>query len=309
MKMTVGKRILMFFHWLLSLLIVAAFAVYLIAPDFILNYYNRLVDAIGFNKVKIIGIALLAIYAVIAIAHLVNIFKRTKRQDRGFITVDSSDSGKVRIAIAAIEQMVRQSVGNIDGITEMKIGIENLDDAIGINVNATIVNGSHVPTITMNMQRAIRQFVETNCGVAVRAVSITINAVTAQPEPKLRRRRGKGQDALPTAAPVAVEPEPSYARHEPVSEPEPQPAPEPQTMPEPVFEPSYTPEPEPVSDQEPEFVEVPTPVFEAPASEPREDAAEEYDFEKPYESQFAKDLADLKAREAEEAGEYGADAE
>ena len=302
MKLTVGKRILMFFHWLLSLLIVAAFAVYLIVPDFILNYYNKLVNAIGFNKVKIIGIVLLAIYAVIAIAHLVNIFKRAKRQDRGFITVDSSDSGKVRIAIAAIEQMVRQSVGSIDGITEMKIGIENLDDAIGINVNATIVNGSHVPTITMNMQRAIRQFVETNCGVAVRAVSITINAVRAQPEPKLRRRRGKGQEALPTAAPVAAEPERNYARPEPVREPEP----EPETEAEPVIESAYAPEPEPVSEPEPEYVEVPTPVFEAPASEPKEDPAEAYDFDKPYESQFAKDLAELKAREA---GESGADAE
>ena len=196
MKLTAGKRILMFFHWLLSLLLVAAFAVYLIAPDFVLKYYNAVVDAIGLNNVKVIGIALLAIYVLLAVAQVILIFKRRKRSDRGFITVDSSDSGKVRIAIAAIEQMVRQSVGNIDGITEMKIGIENLDDAIGINVNATIVNGSHVPTITMNMQRAIRQFVETNCGVAVRTVSISINAVTNQPEARGRRRRGKRRRKL-----------------------------------------------------------------------------------------------------------------
>ena len=125
MKLSVGKRILMFIHWLVSLLIVAAFAIYLIVPDFIMKYYNMVEAAIGIRYVRIIGIALLVIYAVLAIVQVYLIFKRKKRSERGFITMDSSDSGKVRIAISAIEQMVRQSVTNIDGITDMKISIDN----------------------------------------------------------------------------------------------------------------------------------------------------------------------------------------
>ena len=193
--------------------------------------------------------------------------------------------------------MVRQSVGSIDGITEMKIGIENQDDAIGINVNAAIVNGSHVPTITMNMQRAIRQFVETNCGVAVRTVAISINSVTNQPEAGRRRRRGKGQEAIPATAASGIEParEPEYDYDAAVADPEPAPEPVAEPAYEPVRQPEYEPEPEPVS----------APSFEAPAGAPEP----EYDFDKPYESQFAKDLADLKARDAEEAEAAGEDAE
>ena len=286
MKLSVGKRILMFFHWLLSLLIVAAFAVYLIAPDFVLKYYNAVVDAIGLNNVKVIGIALLAIYVLLAVAQAVLIFKRKKRSDRGFITVDSSDSGKVRIAITAIEQMVRQSVGSIDGLSDMRISIENLEDAIGIGLTAAIVNGSHVPTITMNMQRAIRQFVETNCGGAVRRVSISINSVTNQPESARRRRRGKGQEAVPAAQPYAAPVAPEEPEIEPYREPEPQPV--------------YDDEPAPVVEAEP----VPEPT---PAEEP----APAFDLDKPYESEFAKDLAELKAREAAEAegGDIDEDAE
>ena len=285
MKLSLGKRVLMFFHWLFSLLIVAAFAVYLIVPDFLMTYYNRLVDAIGYSNVKIIGIALLAIYVLLAVAQACLVFKRAKKGERGFITVDSSDSGKVRIAISAIEQMVRQSVGSIDGITEMKIGIENQDDAIGIIVNASIVNGSHVPTITMNMQRAIRQFVETNCGVAVRSVAISINSVTAQAESGRKRRLGKGKET-----PAPVTPPASRFNYEPEPEPEPEPAPAPVYVPERQTEP----EPEPVS----------APTFEAPKAEPDAEPATEYDIDAPYESQFARDLAELKAREAEE-GPYG----
>ena len=298
MKLSVGKRILMFFHWLLSLLIVAAFALYLIVPEFITRYYNMLIVAIGYNYVKIIGIALLAIYVILAVVQVCLIFKRGKRAERGFITVDSSDSGRVRIAISAIEQMVRQSVGNIDGITDMKISIENLDDAVGIGVIASIVNGRHVPTITMNMQRAIRQFVETNCGVAVRSVSINISAVTNE-QSATRRRRGKGQEQ---AAPI-VRPTDAYNFPE-APKPEAEPEPEPEPYQAPVIEP----EPEPVVET-PVFR--PEPVAEAPAAEPQPAAepAAEYDFDKPYESQFAKDLAAMKAREAAEAEQAETEAE
>ena len=293
MKLTVGKRILLFFHWLLSLLIVAAFAVYLIARDFAMKYYDMAEQALGLSKVQIIGIALLAVYVLLTVAAAVIIFKRGKRLDRGFITVDSSDTGKVRIAISAIEAMVRQSVTNIDGITEMKIGIESREDAIAIRVNATIVNGSHVPTITMNMQRAIRQFVEMNCGVAVREVSISINAVTNVQEAGHRRRlgRGKAEVAPQSAAPAvpvvddyqapAVEPQ-SY-------EPEPQP---------------YVPAAEPVSA---DYAPV-TPEPE-PAAQPAEPVQPAFDFDKPYESEFAKDLAAMKAAEAGEGAEARYDAE
>ena len=292
MKLNVGKRILMFFHWLLSLLGVAALAGYLVVPDFLKGWYDKLVGAIGERYVKIIGIALLAVYLILALLQVWMIFKRRKRSERGFITVDSSDSGKVRIAISAIEQMVRQSVGNIDGLTDMKIGIDNLDDAIGIGVKASIVSGSHVPTITMNMQRAIRQFVETNCGVAVRTVSISIHSVTNQSEAP-KRRRGNGQ---PT--PI-VRPTDAYNT---VPQTPPAPVQEPDDDDEPAYEASPVEAPEPVQNGEP-AQEVPTPVFEAPATVSTPDPVPAFDINKPYESEFAKDLAAMKAREAAQAAE------
>ena len=293
MKLTAGKRILMFFHWLLSLLLVAAFAVYLIVPEFLTGYYDKLVEKIGFNNVKVIGIALLAIYLILAVAQVILIFKRRKRSERGFIVVDSSDNGKVRIAISAIEQMVRQSIGNIDGLSDMKTGIDNQDDAIGIRVAASIENGRHVPTITMNMQRAIRQFVEMNCGVAVREVSISINAVTNVQEAGHRRRLGRGKaEAAPQSAAPAV----------PVVDDYQAPAVEPQSYePEPQH---YVPAAEPVSA---DYAPV-TPEPE-PAAQPAEPVQPAFDFDKPYESEFAKDLAAMKAAEAGEGAEARYDAE
>lgn len=260
--MTLGKRILMFFHWLLSLLICAALVVYALAPDFVKNLFFQAEANLGYMGVRVLGGAILAIYLALSGCQAYLIFKRAKRVERGFINVDSGDAGQVRIAVSAIEQLVRQSVVNIEGITEMKIDIASEGDAISIAVNASIQSGSHVPTLTMNMQRSIRQFVEMNCGVAVRSVSISINAVSNPEAPSSRRHRGLGRaDRIKPAASAPATPA----------------APEPEA---------------------PATVES---VPAEPAPEAAADTAEPpaFDLDKPYESEFAKDLAAMKAAEAE----------
>ena len=261
MKLTAGKRVLMFFHWLLSALICAAFVAYLVKPEFVMDLYNRVTGKLTPSEVMIIGIALLAIYVILAVAQLFLIFRRGRRGDRGFITVDSSETGRVRIAVSAIEQMVRQSVTEIEGIHEMKVNIASDDDAIKIDIAAIIVGGSHVPTITVNMQRSIRQFVEMNCGVAVRSVSISINSVTALQEGKGRWGRGKHENKPVMPAPEVVNasrPVESYAP--PETSAAPMETPPTVSLEKPVeAAPVYVPE-APVEPKTPEVPEGPAPI-------------------------------------------------
>lgn len=186
MKLNFGGRVILFLHWLISVVLLAA----IVFADTTAMLIEKLRNAVNPNYVHIAFIAFAAIDLLLCIAAVCLIFKRDgKRSERGFITVDSSETGRVRIAISAIEQMVKQAVCAVDGISEMKIGISNMDDAIAINVNMTLVSGSHVPTVTLNMQRAIRQFVEMNCGVSVRTVSINIQAVSNAAETGRKGRR------------------------------------------------------------------------------------------------------------------------
>ena len=313
MKLTFGKRTLMFFHWLFSLFLCAALALYVIAPELALNCRASFEHSLGPIGVRIVGIALLAIYVALAVFQLMLILNRRKRADRGFITVDSSDTGRVRIAVSAIEQMVRQSVHSIDGITEMNIHIDNLDDAIGIAVNAVIASGSHVPTITMNMQRAIRQFVEVHCGVAVRTISVSINAVSGQQESAHRRRLGWAKPEGRAVQPSPVEKD--EIKTDVGSETVPKDAPTRRMV-------------EDLPESDAEIPEVSACANDAAQAVPEtNDAGSErpgelsngatgavveadpeparvsfaYDFDKPYESEFARDLAALKAREASKA--------
>lgn len=186
MKLTWGKRVVLFLHWLCSVLLLAAIAVEMMTQK-VLELLRELIGAEYADAALIFAGA---IYALLCILAAVVILKRDgHRSERGFITVDSSDAGKVRIAVTAIEQMVKQAVGAIDGIAEMKIAISNSDDAISITVNTLIYSGVHVPTVTMNMQRAVRSYIELNCGVAVREVCVNVSALESDEENGKHGRR------------------------------------------------------------------------------------------------------------------------
>ena len=271
MKLNIGNKLLMLLHWLCSLMICVAFVLCLVVPGLQANLVSRAEGSLGGVGARIAGGVLLALYLALSVATLLILIRRKRRAERGFITVGPDDKGKVRISVSAVEQMVRQSVRAIDGITDMRVNIEGLDDAIGISIDAVIASGAHVPTIAANMQRAITQFVEVNCGVAVQSVAITINAVSGKGEPARRRLIGRGrqQAEAPAYVPGAVADD--------------------------ACEPALT----PVSDAA-EAGPVDGVGEDAVASS--EDmagtAATAYDPDKPYESEFAKDYAAMKARES-----------
>ena len=226
MKLNFGRKLVLFLHWLLSLAACAITLLFCVWPDTIQRGFDAAYAAIGKGNTDIIGIAFLALYVILAVASAIIIFSRDgKRGDRGFITVDSSEAGRTRIAVGAVEQMIRQAVRGVDGISEMKSSIVNCEDAISINTSVTIVNGAHVPTVTMNIQRSIRSYIELNCGVAVREVSVSVNALDGGDGNRHGRKKGSGDF---TAAPVqqpTVEPEIQIEpapQAEPVSQVEPQ---------------------------------------------------------------------------------------
>lgn len=294
MKLNIGNKILLLLHWLCSMMICVAFSLCVIVPGLQGNLTAKAESSLGSVGARIAGAVVLALYIVLSVVVLMRLLRGRRREEQGFITVGSDEKGRVRIAVSAVEQMVRQSVRTIDGLSDMKVDIEGADDAIAIGITAAIANGAHVPTLTANMRRAITQFVEDSCGVAVQSVTVTIDAVNGKPDTS-RRLMGRNKPQPEPVAPVYeprttapgydAEPEPVSMDDAPVEEPVSRPwesahaAPEASVEPEPSFEPEDSTE------------------SEAPA----------FDLDKPYESEFAKDLAAMKARESAEDDAEAAD--
>lgn len=214
MKLNFGKKLVLFLHWLLSLIVCALAAALCFVPEITRSWLQAFDQLIG-GWGDIAGIAALALYVLLAVLSVAFIFSnKKKRVDRNFITVDNNEAGRTRIAIAAVDQMVRQAVRGVEGIVDLKCSITNLEDAININAAVSIVGGAHIPTVTMNIQRAVRSYIELNCGVAVREVCVSVNALENAEEGSRKRGRGHAsaapapaaiQEYEPVAAPAAVE--------------------------------------------------------------------------------------------------------
>ena len=55
MKLNLGKRILMFLHWLMSILVCAALAVRAIFPEFLMRLYSRVETRLGPTRLRIVS--------------------------------------------------------------------------------------------------------------------------------------------------------------------------------------------------------------------------------------------------------------
>ena len=183
--MKFGKRVLLFLHWLASVIGMASI-VFQKQTEWIIQ---SLQAKIGADYAHIAFIALMALYAFMSIVCLILI---------------ASENGKVRIAVSAVEQMVRRALETVDGIAEAKIAISNQDDALNVTVKAVLAGGAHVPTVTMNVQREIRQYVEMNCGVAVCAVSVNVQSISSTVEAPVHP-----MEPVRPVAPEPVRPEPT----------------------------------------------------------------------------------------------------
>ena len=224
MKMSMGKRLVLFVHWLLSVIAFLAVVFYCIWPDTLtkcIDFVNTTLGALG---AEIAGIVLLAVYVIFAALSVAFILcGKQKDDDSGFITVLSDDTGKTRIAVGAIEQMIRIAVRGIAGIADLKANIANETDAIGISVNVVVLSGVHIPTVTSNIQRTISNYIELNCGVSVREVSVSVSSLETPEEANKRGRKKFGKGIMGAAsAPAAIEeiPEKAVYTAEPAAAPE-----------------------------------------------------------------------------------------
>lgn len=183
MKMSFVKKLLVRVYWVFSVIALLAL---LVACCF-----RGALTAFGNNAgLLAVGIIFIVGYILLAVAMGMMLFaKKPGENDEGFITVESLDTGKVKVSLAAVDQMIRQAAKGVEGTSEMKADIENNGDSVSISTSVIVRNGLHIPTVTANMQNAIRGYIERNCGVAVREVSVSVRLVDDGESEKRGRRK------------------------------------------------------------------------------------------------------------------------
>jgi len=204
MKTGFWDRVLVYLYVLITLVVVVAVAL----RAFGLDLVGCMIEGLKVNAPGLIWrIILIGVSALVAVlgVYVGVVVTPSRNKKSNFISLSSDNGGQVRIALPAIRQMASQAIAGIEGLQDVVINIGEEADAVVVNVAMDVENGVHVPTVTMNMQSAIRRNIEHNCGVNVRSVTVTVKDVLPGSEP-----------IVAAAEPVKAEPAVMAVQEEPV---------------------------------------------------------------------------------------------
>ncbi|MEF9896275.1 MAG: alkaline shock response membrane anchor protein AmaP, partial [Clostridia bacterium] len=109
-------------------------------------------------------------------------FYHAPKVDKSSVSVQNTENGAVRISMQAMDTLVKQAIGQADGVEEIKTAIVNHEDSISVNIEMTLDSDVHIPNVTMLMQRAIKNFIEEYSGIAVRDVSVMVGKIVEVPQ-------------------------------------------------------------------------------------------------------------------------------
>ena len=214
MKTSFWDKVLMFLYVLIALAFAVCMALRSFGVDLLGGMFAGLEHTAGHFLSVLIGLGLTAIVVLLSAYMVMMIFGRNKKRvPASFITVNSEDGAQVHMSLTALSQMARQAIGRVPDVKEMKIGVSNEGEEVSVTVDLTLKANAHVPTVTKNMQKAIRTSIESNCGVAVRDVEIVVSSLAGadvKPEWKKPRwklgRKDKEESVEAVAAQEAAEP-------------------------------------------------------------------------------------------------------
>ena len=216
MKTSFWDKVLMFLYVLIALAFSVCMALRGFGVDLLGAMFAGLEQGAGRFLSVVIGLGLAAIVVLLSAYMLMMLFgKGKKRVPTSFVPVESEDGSQVHMSLTAISQMARQAIGRVPDVKDMKICVQSEGDAVSLSVELILKASAHVPTVTKNMQKSIRDAIEKNCGVTVRDVQIVVSALSgpdAKPEWKKPNwkagRRGKKESVEAIAAQEAAEPVP-----------------------------------------------------------------------------------------------------
>lgn len=119
-------------------------------------------------------VVLLAVYAMVVVTP-------SRKKKSAFVTLNADENGQVRVALPAIRELAMQALRGVAGSQDAEIRVYEDSDAISVAVNMNVTSDMHVPTVTMNLQRAIKEHIQKSCGVSVRNVTVVVDSVLPAP--------------------------------------------------------------------------------------------------------------------------------
>ena len=214
------------------------------------------------RRIILLGVGVVEIISALL---LLSIPGRLRYKRKEFI-VQQTENGEIRIAVRAVENLVRKCTDMHEEIEVSALRIGNHRDGVSVDIKASLPNNISIPLAIEALQKQIKQYITVSTGIGVREVRVAVENT---------------RPALETASPYEMgkdepEDEPKKkALHERVFEVE-----------EPAAEPAQMPAEETPAPQTAQPAEAEAEPEAAPEAEPEAKKPEETEPEPEYTTDF-----------------------
>jgi len=141
----------------------------------------------GFVEEKIYGagsivprLIMLGVALVFFILSLMFLFADTRKEKDKKGVSRNTNIGCIKISLNAIESIALNAAKRIPGIKETKVVVKKQDDNVLIEVKNIVLHGINIPTMSEEVQAAVKSAVEEYAGVEVKAINVVVNSISEE---------------------------------------------------------------------------------------------------------------------------------
>lgn len=122
------------------------------------------------RRIILMGIGLIQVLSAI---FLLTVPGKLRYKKNEFI-VQQTENGEIRIAVRAIENLVRKCTDMHEEIDVSALRISNHRDGVSVDLKASMPNNISIPLAVESLQKQIKQYLTVSTGVSVRDVKVAI---------------------------------------------------------------------------------------------------------------------------------------
>ncbi len=126
----------------------------------------------GFSLLRVLLLAA-GVLLLLAGGYLACLPHRVKRDRNGFI-VQQTDNGELRIAIKAIDSLIKKCVDMHEEIRLISMNVINARDGVTIDLGISLANNISIPLAVASLQRQIKQYLLASSGIDVCEVRVLV---------------------------------------------------------------------------------------------------------------------------------------
>ncbi|MCG0274982.1 MAG: alkaline shock response membrane anchor protein AmaP [Thermosediminibacteraceae bacterium] len=177
--MKLFDRIILFFICFLTA-VISAVTILFSAKVFSLEFFwTRLVGLYG--RWEIGAVAVLFLVGCLWI-----LFSGLRNQKVPETVISSGELGNVSVSFNAIENLILKVASNIEKIKDVKVRLKHQEGSLLIMLKVILAPDTKIPELTSELQKMVKDYLESMAGISVKSVSINVEDIAAQHKQKVK---------------------------------------------------------------------------------------------------------------------------